>query len=71
MVTHAIWVCVINYESLSYTTQLYVYVLLILVKKHGKKEPQSFFHCGSFDHPNLQSLTIAYLFFGGVLQMKI
>jgi hypothetical protein len=25
-------------------------------RKHGKKEPQSFSHCGSFDHPNLQSL---------------
>ena len=23
--------------------------------KHGKKKPQSFFHCGSFDHPDLQS----------------
>ena len=25
-------------------------------KKHGKKEPQSFSHCGSFDHPDLQSV---------------
>jgi hypothetical protein len=25
-------------------------------KKHCKKEPQSFFHCGSIDHPDLQSL---------------
>jgi hypothetical protein len=24
--------------------------------KHGKKEPQSFVHCGSFDHPDMQSL---------------
>ena len=24
--------------------------------KHGKKEPQSFFHCGSFDHHALRSL---------------
>jgi hypothetical protein len=24
--------------------------------KYGKKEPQSFSHCGSFDHRNLQSL---------------
>jgi hypothetical protein len=25
-------------------------------RKHGKKEPQSFSHCGSFDHLDLQSL---------------
>jgi hypothetical protein len=26
-------------------------------RKHGKKEPQSFVHCGgSFDHPDLHSL---------------
>ena len=25
-------------------------------RKHGKKEPQLFVHCGSFDHPDLQSL---------------
>ena len=24
-------------------------------RKHGTKEPQSFFHCGSFDHHGLQS----------------
>ena len=24
--------------------------------KHGKKEPQSFVHCGSFDHPDMHSL---------------
>ena len=25
-------------------------------RHHGKKEPQLFYHCGSFDHPDLQSL---------------
>ena len=25
-------------------------------RKHGKKEPQLFYHCGSFDHHDLQSL---------------
>jgi hypothetical protein len=34
----------------------------ITSRKHGKKEPQSFSHCGSFDHPDVQSLT-AHLFF--------
>jgi hypothetical protein len=28
---------------------------LSLVEKHGKKELQSYSHCGSFDHPDLQS----------------
>jgi hypothetical protein len=31
-------------------------------RKHGKKEPQSFVHCGSFDHPDMQSLN-DYKFF--------
>jgi hypothetical protein len=30
--------------------------ITITSRKHGKKEPQSFFHCGSFDHPDMQSL---------------
>ena len=25
-------------------------------REHGKLEPQSLSHCGSFDHPNLQSV---------------
>ena len=25
-------------------------------RKHGKKELRLFFHCGSFDHPHMQSL---------------
>ena len=25
-------------------------------RKHGKKEPQLFSHCGSFDHPYMRSL---------------
>jgi hypothetical protein len=29
---------------------------IITSRKHGHKEPQSFSHCGSFDHPDLQSL---------------
>ena len=29
---------------------------LTLVGKHGEKDPQSFFHCDSFDHPSLHSL---------------
>ena len=33
--------------------------------KHGKKEPQSFSHCGSFDHPDLQSVNdCKFVFFG-------
>ena len=24
-------------------------------RKHGKKEPQSFVHCASFDHPDMHS----------------
>ena len=38
-------------------------------RKHGKKEPQSFFHCGPFDHPDPQSrkrLQICFL----VYQLK-
>jgi hypothetical protein len=34
-------------------------------RKHGKKELQSFVHCGSFDHPDLQSLNdCRFSFFG-------
>ena len=29
---------------------------VVASRKHGKKEPQSFSHSGSFDHPGLQSL---------------
>jgi hypothetical protein len=32
-------------------------------RKHGKKEPQSFVHCGSFNHPNLQLLNDRRCFF--------
>jgi hypothetical protein len=32
-------------------------------RKHGNKEPQLFFHCGSFDHPDLQSLNECIYFF--------
>jgi len=31
-------------------------------RKHGKKEPQSFSHCGSFDHPDMQSLNDCIFF---------
>jgi hypothetical protein len=31
-------------------------------RKYGKKEPQSFFHYGSFDHPDLQSLNYCIFF---------
>ena len=30
---------------------------------HGKKEPQSFFHCGAFDHHDLQSMHICFFGF--------
>ena len=34
-------------------------------RKHGKKEPQPFSHCGSFDHHDLQSLNnCIFVFFG-------
>ena len=46
--------------------------VLTLVKKHGSKEPQSFSHWGSFDHPNLQSLNKCnYLFIYLCLLTKI
>jgi hypothetical protein len=32
-------------------------------RKHGKKEPQSFVHCGRFDHPDLQSQNGCKFFF--------
>jgi hypothetical protein len=35
----------------------------ITSRKHGKKEPQSFVHCGSFDHPDLHSLNDYKLLF--------
>ena len=39
-------------------TYTFVYDLKkeIISRKHGKKEPQLFFHCGSFDHPDMQLL---------------
>jgi hypothetical protein len=36
-------------------------------RKHGKKELQSFVHCGSFDHPDLQSLNDCTFIFGGFM----
>ena len=33
-------------------------------RKHGKKESRSFSHCGSFDHPDLQSLNNYKYVFG-------
>ena len=39
-------------------------------RKHGEKEPQSFSHCGSFDHPDLKSHNdYNYLFF--ILRLQI
>jgi hypothetical protein len=35
-------------------------------RKHCKKEPQSFFHCGSFDHLDLQSLKWLHIVFLGL-----
>jgi hypothetical protein len=35
-------------------------------RKHGKKESQSFVYCGSFDHPDLQSLNDCKFFFFGL-----
>ena len=40
-------------------------------RKHGKKELQSFFHCGFFDHPDLQSLMTANLFTGRSLHCQV
>jgi hypothetical protein len=31
-----------------------------------QKKPQLFFHCGSFDHPNLQSLKRLHIVFFGL-----
>jgi hypothetical protein len=36
-------------------------------RKHGKKEPQSFVYCGSFDHPNLHSFNDYKLLLYGLL----
>ena len=38
-------------------------------RKHGKKEPQAFVHCGSFGHPDLHSLN-DYKFVILVYQLK-
>jgi hypothetical protein len=35
-------------------------------RKHGKKESQSFVHCSSFDHLDLQSLNDCKFFFFGL-----
>jgi hypothetical protein len=37
--------------------------LCITSRKHGKKEPQSFSHCGSFDHPDPQLINDCRFFF--------
>jgi hypothetical protein len=48
--------------------ELHLHILITILRsiftsrKHGKKEPRSFVHCGSFDHPDLQSLN-DYIFF--------
>jgi hypothetical protein len=39
-------------------------------RKHGKKEPQSFVHCGSFDHPDMHLLN-DYKFVTFVLPNKV
>ena len=36
-------------------------------RKYGKKEPQSFSHCGSFDHLDLQSLNNCIFVFLGFM----
>jgi hypothetical protein len=35
-------------------------------RKHGKTEPQLFSHCGSFDHPDLQSINEMQICFFGL-----
>jgi hypothetical protein len=42
---------------------------IVTSRKHGKKELQSFVHCGSFDHPDLHLLN-DYNFFFLVYQLK-
>jgi hypothetical protein len=38
-------------------------------RKHGKKEPQSFVHCSSFDHPVLHSLNdYKFVIFGLLIE---
>jgi hypothetical protein len=50
--------CIVDklFASFGHETHKYLHVKRITSRKHGKKEPHSFFHYGSFDHPELQSL---------------
>jgi hypothetical protein len=40
-----------------------LFTITFTSRKHGKKEPHSFVHCGSLDHPDLQSLNDCRFFF--------
>jgi hypothetical protein len=40
--------------------------MAITSRKHGEKEPHSFVHCGSFDHPDMHSLNDYKLVFFGL-----
>ena len=44
--------------------------ILSLVENMVQKEPQSFVHCGSFDHPDLHSLNNYKFLFFLVYQLK-
>ena len=52
---HHVFVTLNNF-LVSPLVKSFIYLSLHTSRKHGEKEPQLFFHCGSFDHPGLHSL---------------
>ena len=53
---HVVIIAIIAMLTLCYSIMPHATLILyrhasITCKKHGKKEPQSFSHCGYFDHP--------------------
>ena len=46
------------------TLRLNLVTTLLTSREHCKRELQSFSHCGSFDHPDLQSLNDCIFVFG-------
>jgi hypothetical protein len=45
------------------TVDLFYFIACDTSRKHCKKEPQSFSHCSSFDHPDMHSLNDCIFFF--------
>ena len=51
------------YKHERFNLDIFNVILCCYYQKSMQKEPQSFSHCGSFDHPDLQSLTTTYVSF--------